>query len=103
MICGMALTLPVLAALPPVSLLPVVFPSPAVIVSPIIVPLAALPGGFPGVALGVPLLLAASLVFAATHHESPAAIGRATLQWIAWLGGILGGVLVVVTVLGWFS
>ena len=101
MICGTALTLPAMAAIPPVSFPAVIFPP--VIVPPVIVPLAALPGGFPGVALGVPLLLAASLVFAATHHESPAAIGRATLQWIAWLGGILGGVLVVVTVLGWFS
>lgn len=66
-------------------------------------PTAMLPGGFPGVLLGLPLLIVASLVFAATHHESPAAIGRATVQWIVWLGGILGAVLVVVTLLGWLA
>jgi len=66
-------------------------------------PLAFLPGGFPGMLLGLPLLMVASIVFAATHHESPAAILRATLQWMWWLGGILGGVLVVVAVLGWLA
>lgn len=68
-----------------------------------LLPLAQLPGGFPGILLGLPLVVVASLVFAATHHEAPAAIARATLQWIAWLGGILGGVLVVVTLLGWLA
>ena len=65
--------------------------------------LALLPGGFPGVVLGLPLLIVASLVFAATHHEAPEAIARATIHWIVWLGGILGAVLVFVTVLGWFA
>jgi uncharacterized membrane protein YdcZ (DUF606 family) len=69
----------------------------------VVPPLAMLSGGFPGIVLGLPLLVVASLVFAATHHEAPAAIVRATLQWMAWLGGILGGVLVVVTILGWFA
>lgn len=50
----------------------------------------------PGLAFGLPLVLAAAVVFAATHHESPAAILRATLEWIGWLVGILGGVLVAV-------
>lgn len=68
-----------------------------------LLPLALLPGGFPGIVLGLPLLVVASIVFAATHHESPAAILRAALQWIGWLGGILGAVLIVVSVLGWFA
>jgi uncharacterized membrane protein YdcZ (DUF606 family) len=55
------------------------------------------------VVLGLPLLIVASLVFAATHHEAPEAIARATIHWIVWLGGILGAVLVFVTVLGWFA
>jgi len=42
----------------------------------------------------------ASLVFAATHHEDPAAIGIATVHWTVWLGGILGLVLAVVLLLG---
>ena len=45
----------------------------------------------------------AAVVFAATHHESPQAIGRATIQWIGWLGGILGAVLVAVSLLGWLA
>lgn len=69
----------------------------------LLLPLAVLPGGFPGIVLGLPLLVAASIVFAATHHEAPPAIVRGTLQWLVWLGGILGAVLVVVTVLGWFA
>lgn len=68
-----------------------------------LLPLAVLPGGFPGIVLGLPLLLVASIVFAATHHEAPAAIVRGTLQWLVWLGGILGAVLIVVTLLGWFA
>ena len=65
--------------------------------------LAMLPGGFPGVVLGLPLLIVASLVFAATHHEAPEAIARATIHWIVWLGGILGVVLALVLLLGYFS
>ena len=57
----------------------------------------------PGIAFGVPLILVAAVVFAATHHESPQAIGRATIQWIGWLGGILGAVLVAVSLLGWLA
>ena len=55
----------------------------------------------PGIVFGLPLILLASFVFAATHHESPAQIRDATIHWIVWLGGILGIVLVIVTVLGW--
>lgn len=54
----------------------------------------------PGIAFGLPLVLVAAVVFAATHHEDPAAIRRATLEWLGWLGGILGGVLVVVWLIG---
>ena len=50
----------------------------------------------PGIVYGLPLVLAAAVVFAATHHEDSTAIKRATLEWIGWLGGILGGVLVAV-------
>jgi hypothetical protein len=57
----------------------------------------------PGVLFGLPLLALASLVFAATHHEDPAAIGLATVHWTVWLGGILGVVLAVVLLLGWIS
>jgi hypothetical protein len=39
----------------------------------------------PGVFFGLPLLALASLVFAATHHEDPAAIGLATVHWTVWL------------------
>jgi hypothetical protein len=57
----------------------------------------------PGLFFGLPLLALASLVFAATHHEDPAAIGLATVHWTVWLGGILGLVLAVVLLLGRFS
>ncbi len=53
----------------------------------------------PGLLLGLPLLVAASLVFAATRHEDPAAIKRGALQWLGWLGAVLGGVLVAVLIL----
>jgi hypothetical protein len=55
----------------------------------------------PGIVFGLPLVLVASLVFAATHHESPEGIRRAALQWVGWLGGILAVVLAVVLVVGW--
>lgn len=58
-------------------------------------------GQFPGILVGLPLVVVASVVFAATHHEQPDAILRATVQWIGWLGGILGAVLGAVIVLGW--
>ena len=54
----------------------------------------------PGLLYGLPLLALASLVFAATHHEDPAAIGIATVHWTVWLGGILGLVLAAVLLLG---
>jgi len=57
----------------------------------------------PGLFFGLPLLALASLVFAATHHEDPAAIGLATVHWTVWLGGILGIVLAVVLLLGFVS
>lgn len=57
----------------------------------------------PGLALGVPLVLVASLVFAATRHEDPAAIRRAALEWIGWLGGVLGVVLAAVGLLAWLA
>ncbi len=57
----------------------------------------------PGVFFGLPLLALASLVFAATHHEDPAAIGYAAVHWAVWLGGILGVVLAVVLLLGWLA
>lgn len=44
----------------------------------------------------LPLIAAASVVFAATHHESPPVIWRATAEWAMWLFGILGAVLLVV-------
>lgn len=47
----------------------------------------------------LPLIVAASVVFAATHHESPPVIWRATIEWVMWLVGILGAVLVVVFIL----
>ena len=47
----------------------------------------------------LPLIAAASVVFAATHHESPPAIWRATAEWMMWLAGILGAVLLVVFIL----
>ncbi len=55
----------------------------------------------PGIVFGLPLIVLASFVFAATHHESPARIREATIHWIVWLAGILGIVLAIVTVLGW--
>lgn len=57
----------------------------------------------PGIVFGLPLVLVAALVFAATHHEDPAAIRRATLEWIGWLGGILGAVLVAVWLVSWLA
>ena len=57
----------------------------------------------PGVFFGLPLLALASLIFAATHHEDPAAIGYATVHWAVWLGGILGVVLAAVLLLGWLA
>lgn len=57
----------------------------------------------PGLVYGLPLVFVAAVVFAATHHEDPAAIRRATLEWIGWLGGILGGVLVAVWLVGWLA
>lgn len=63
--------------------------------------LAALADTVPGVVLGLPLLALASLIFAATHHEDPAAIGLATVHWAVWMGGILGVVLAAVLLLGW--
>lgn len=54
----------------------------------------------PGLAFGLPLLVAASFVFAATHHEDPDAIRSAMLQWLVWLGVILGAVLAVVLLIG---
>lgn len=65
--------------------------------------LATLVDRVPGVVFGLPLILAAAIVFAATHHEDPVAIRAATIQWIGWLGGILGGVLLAVWILGWFA
>jgi hypothetical protein len=57
----------------------------------------------PGIFFGLPLLALASLIFAATHHEDPAAIGLATVHWTVWLGGILGVVLAAVLLLGLIS
>lgn len=57
----------------------------------------------PGIFFGLPLLALASLIFAATHHEDPAAIGVATIHWTVWLGGILGVVLAAVLLLGSIS
>ena len=34
----------------------------------------------------LPLIAAASVVFAATHHESPPVIWRATAEWAMWFG-----------------
>ena len=65
--------------------------------------LATLVDRVPGIFFGLPLVALASLVFAATHHEDPAAIRLATIHWTVWLGGILGMVLAGVLVLGWFS
>jgi len=48
----------------------------------------------------LPLIAAASFVFAATHHESPTAIWWATVEWAVWLVGILGLVLLAVIIFG---
>jgi uncharacterized membrane protein YdcZ (DUF606 family) len=60
--------------------------------------IAALGDHLPGLVFGLPLIVLASIVFAATHHEQPAAIRRGILEWLAWLGGTLGVVLLVVAV-----
>lgn len=65
--------------------------------------LAQLADRVPGILFGLPLLALASLVFAATHHEDPAAIGIATVHWAVWLGGVLGIVLAAVLLLGWLA
>ncbi len=65
--------------------------------------LAALAGRVPGIFFGLPLVALASLIFAATHHEDPAAIRLATVHWAVWLGGLLGVVLAVVLLLGWLQ
>jgi len=57
----------------------------------------------PGIVYGLPLVLAAAVVYAATHHEDSSAIRRATLEWVGWLGGILGGVLVAVWLVSWLA
>ncbi len=70
----------------------------------IVVPLmASFADRVPGIFFGLPLLALASLIFAATHHEDPAAIGLTTVHWTVWLGGVLGMVLAVVLLLGYFS
>ena len=63
----------------------------------------ALASRVPGICFGLPLVALASLVFAATHHEDPAAIRLATVHWAVWLGGMLGVVLAVVLLLGWMQ
>ena len=68
----------------------------------LVVPVATLADRVPGFLFGLPLVALASLVFAATHHEDPAAIRLATVHWMVWLGGILGVVLAGVLLLGWF-
>jgi len=70
---------------------------------PLPVVLAQLADTVPGVFFGLPLLALASLIFAATHHEDPAAIGYATVHWAVWLGGVLGVVLAAVLLLGWLA
>lgn len=65
--------------------------------------LATLAGRVPGIFFGLPLVALASLIFAATHHEDPAAIRLATVHWMVWLGGMLGIVLAVVLLLGWLQ
>lgn len=71
------------------------------ILPPALVLLAAFVERVPSLLFGLPLLVLASLVFAVTHHEDPAAIARAAVHWAIWLGGILGAVLVVVLLLGY--
>jgi hypothetical protein len=65
--------------------------------------LASLAGRVPGIFFGLPLVALASLIFAATHHEDPAAIRLAAVHWTVWLGGMLGIVLAVVLLLGWLQ
>jgi uncharacterized membrane protein YdcZ (DUF606 family) len=70
----------------------------------LMVPLvASLAGRVPGIFFGLPLVALASLIFAATHHEDPAAIRLATVHWTVWLGGMLGMVLAAVLLLGWLQ
>ncbi len=69
----------------------------------LIAPVATLADRVPGFFFGLPLVALASLVFAATHHEDPAAIRLAAVHWTVWLGGILGMVLAGVLLLGWFA
>jgi len=69
----------------------------------LIAPVATLADRVPGFLFGLPLVALASLVFAATHHEDPAAIRVAAVHWTVWLGGILGMVLAGVLLLGWFA
>jgi uncharacterized membrane protein YdcZ (DUF606 family) len=57
----------------------------------------------PGLAFGVPLVLAAAVVFAGTHHESPERIRAAAIEWVGWLGGILGAVLLAVALVSWLA
>ena len=57
----------------------------------------------PGIVLALPLLAAASLVFAATRHEDPTVIRRVALGWLGWLGGVLGAVLAAVMLLAWLA
>lgn len=70
---------------------------------PVLLTLALLVEQIPMVLFGLPLIVAASLVFAATHHESDAAIKWAALEWAVWLVGILGVVMVVVLLLGFLA
>ena len=65
--------------------------------------LASLAGRVPGIFFGLPLVALASLIFAATHHEDPAAIRLAAVHWTVWLGGMLGLVLAAVLLLGWLQ
>jgi hypothetical protein len=73
-------------------MLPVLFPL-------ALLPLALMVEQVPMLLFGLPLIAAASLVFAATHHEAAEAIKWAALEWAVWLVGILGVVMVVVLVI----
>jgi predicted anti-sigma-YlaC factor YlaD len=42
-------------------------------------------------------------VFAGTHHESPERIRAAAIEWVGWLGGILGAVLLAVALVSWLA
>ena len=70
-----------------------------VLLPPAILPLALLVEQVPMLLFGLPLMVAASLVFAATHHEQAESIKWAALEWAVWLVGILGVVMVVVLVI----